>query len=104
MRRAFSRRDAFPSGTTRSRTPSSPSSPTSASTSAADGRRQPHRDGLQLARSRLRDLPRHHAARLAIVMGSVTVIVVVVMVINLIVDVSYAFLDPRIRYGAGKNE
>ena len=39
-----------------------------------------------------------------IVMGSVTVIVVVVMVINLIVDVSYAFLDPRIRYGAGKNE
>ena len=39
-----------------------------------------------------------------IVMGSVTVIVVVVMVINLIVDISYAFLDPRIRYGAGKNE
>lgn len=38
-----------------------------------------------------------------IVMGSVTVIVVVVMVINLIVDVSYAFLDPRIRLGnAGK--
>ncbi len=39
-----------------------------------------------------------------IVLGSVTVIVVVVMVINLIVDVSYAFLDPRIRYGAGKSE
>ncbi|MCH4084749.1 MAG: ABC transporter permease [Olsenella sp.] len=39
-----------------------------------------------------------------IVMGSVTVIVVVVMVINLIVDISYAFLDPRIRYGAGKND
>lgn len=34
-----------------------------------------------------------------IVMGSVTVIVVVVMIINLIVDVSYAFLDPRIRLG-----
>ncbi len=34
-----------------------------------------------------------------IVMGSVTVIVIVVMVINLIVDVSYAFLDPRIRLG-----
>lgn len=39
-----------------------------------------------------------------IVIGAVTVIVVVVMIINLIVDVSYAFLDPRIRYGAPKNE
>lgn len=39
-----------------------------------------------------------------IVLGSVTVIVIVVMVINLLVDVSYAFLDPRIRYGAGKNQ
>ena len=39
-----------------------------------------------------------------IVMGSVTVIVVVVMIINLIVDVSYAFLDPRIRLGNAKNE
>ena len=35
-----------------------------------------------------------------IVMGSVTVIVFVVMIINLIVDVSYAFLDPRIRLGS----
>lgn len=39
-----------------------------------------------------------------IVMGSVTVIVVLVMVINLLVDVSYAFLDPRIRFGANKSE
>lgn len=39
-----------------------------------------------------------------IVMGSVTIIVFVVMVINLIVDVSYAFLDPRIRLGSSKNE
>ena len=37
-------------------------------------------------------------------MGGVTSIVVVVMVINLIVDVSYAFLDPRIRYGAPKDQ
>ncbi len=37
-----------------------------------------------------------------IVMGGVSIIVVVVMVISLIVDVSYAFLDPRIRYGAPK--
>ena len=37
-----------------------------------------------------------------IVMGGVSVIVVVVMVISLIVDISYAFLDPRIRYGAPK--
>lgn len=34
-----------------------------------------------------------------IVMGTVTVIVIVVMVINLLVDISYAFLDPRIRLG-----
>lgn len=39
-----------------------------------------------------------------IVMGSVTVIVIVVMVINLIVDVSYAFLDPRIRFDSSKSE
>ena len=29
----------------------------------------------------------------------VVIIVLMVMVINLIVDISYAFLDPRIRYG-----
>ena len=34
-----------------------------------------------------------------IVFGGVTVMLIVVMVVNLIVDVSYAFLDPRIRYG-----
>jgi ABC-type dipeptide/oligopeptide/nickel transport system permease component len=34
-----------------------------------------------------------------IVMGSTVIIVILVMVINLIVDISYAFLDPRIRYG-----
>ena len=39
-----------------------------------------------------------------IVMGGVTVIVIVVMFINLLVDISYAFLDPRIRYGAPKDE
>ena len=34
-----------------------------------------------------------------IVTGGVLVIVVMVMVINLLADISYAFLDPRIRYG-----
>jgi ABC-type dipeptide/oligopeptide/nickel transport system permease component len=34
-----------------------------------------------------------------VVMGGVVLVVVVVMLINLVVDVSYAFLDPRIRYG-----
>lgn len=34
-----------------------------------------------------------------IVMGGVIVIVFLVMIINLIVDLSYALLDPRIRYG-----
>jgi ABC-type dipeptide/oligopeptide/nickel transport system permease component len=33
-----------------------------------------------------------------IVTGGVVIIVVLVMVINLLVDISYAFLDPRIRY------
>ncbi len=34
-----------------------------------------------------------------VVMGGVILIVIAVMIINLIIDVSYAFLDPRIRYG-----
>jgi len=34
-----------------------------------------------------------------IVMGGVIIIVFIVMIINLIVDLSYALLDPRIRYG-----
>ena len=34
-----------------------------------------------------------------IVTGGVLVIVILVMVINLLADISYAFLDPRIRYG-----
>lgn len=34
-----------------------------------------------------------------IVRGAVVVIIVLVMFINLAVDISYAFLDPRIRYG-----
>jgi peptide/nickel transport system permease protein len=38
------------------------------------------------------------------VLGSVTVIIIVVMIINLVVDVSYAFLDPRIRFGAPKDK
>ena len=39
-----------------------------------------------------------------IVMGGVTIVVVVVMVINLLVDISYAFLDPRIRFDSSKSE
>jgi ABC-type dipeptide/oligopeptide/nickel transport system permease component len=38
-----------------------------------------------------------------VVFGGVTVMLFAVMIINLIVDISYAFLDPRIRYG-GSNE
>lgn len=34
-----------------------------------------------------------------IVIGGVVIVVLLVMVINLLVDISYAFLDPRIRYG-----
>ena len=39
-----------------------------------------------------------------VVMGGVIIIVVVVMIINLLVDISYAFFDPRIRYGGGGEE
>ncbi|MHB1341950.1 MAG: ABC transporter permease [Coriobacteriia bacterium] len=34
-----------------------------------------------------------------IVIGGVIIVVFAVMIINLLVDISYAFLDPRIRYG-----
>jgi ABC-type dipeptide/oligopeptide/nickel transport system permease component len=34
-----------------------------------------------------------------VVMGGVIVVVLIVMVVNLLVDISYAILDPRIRYG-----
>jgi len=34
-----------------------------------------------------------------VVIGGVIIIVVAVMFINLLIDLSYAFLDPRIRYG-----
>ncbi len=36
-----------------------------------------------------------------VVMGGVIIIVLLVMIINLLVDLSYAWLDPRIRYGGG---
>ena len=34
----------------------------------------------------------------AVVLGVVTMLVLVVMVVNLLVDILYAVLDPRIRY------
>jgi ABC-type dipeptide/oligopeptide/nickel transport system permease component len=34
-------------------------------------------------------------------MGGVIVIVFLVMIVNLLVDLSYALLDPRIRLGGG---
>jgi ABC-type dipeptide/oligopeptide/nickel transport system permease component len=34
-----------------------------------------------------------------VVIGSTIIVTIVYMVINLVVDISYAFLDPRIRYG-----
>ncbi len=39
-----------------------------------------------------------------IVMGGVTLVVVVVMIVNLLVDISYAFLDPRIRLGGSSEK
>jgi peptide/nickel transport system permease protein len=34
-----------------------------------------------------------------VVMGGVILVVFIVMIVNLLVDISYAILDPRIRYG-----
>ena len=34
-----------------------------------------------------------------VVMGGVIIVVIIVMIVNLLVDISYAALDPRIRYG-----
>lgn len=39
-----------------------------------------------------------------IVFGGTVMILFAVMLVNLLVDVSYAFLDPRIRYGGGSEE
>lgn len=39
-----------------------------------------------------------------IVLGGVVIIVVIVMVTNLLIDISYALFDPRIRYGAKQVE
>jgi ABC-type dipeptide/oligopeptide/nickel transport system permease component len=37
-----------------------------------------------------------------VVIGSTIIVTLVYMVINLVVDISYAFLDPRIRYGGSE--
>ena len=37
-----------------------------------------------------------------VVIGSTIIVTLVYMIINLVVDISYAFLDPRIRYGGGE--
>jgi ABC-type dipeptide/oligopeptide/nickel transport system permease component len=37
-----------------------------------------------------------------VVIGSTIIVTMVYMVINLVVDISYAFLDPRIRFGGGE--
>ena len=64
-----------------------------------DGRHHPDRDGLQLARHRFEMYHAISQRDWPVVMGGVVIIVLLVMVINLLVDISYAFLDPRIRYG-----
>jgi len=40
----------------------------------------------------------------AVVFGGTVVILFAVMLVNLLVDISYAFLDPRIRYGGAAGE
>ena len=70
---------------------------------AHDGGRHPHGDHLQLAgcRASRSTWPSASATGLSS-WGAVIIIVVLVMIINLLVDISYAFLDPRIRYGQGR--
>ncbi|TLM99406.1 MAG: ABC transporter permease [Actinobacteria bacterium] len=53
--------------------------------------------GFTIARSIFqRDFP--------VVFGGVTVMLFAVMIVNLLVDISYAFLDPRIRYGGSEGD
>ena len=63
-----------------------------------DGRRDRHRAHLQHPRRRLPALPGHPAQNAQTVVGLVTVLVLVFLVANLIVDLLYGVLDPRIRY------
>ena len=39
-----------------------------------------------------------------VVLGGVVMIIIIVMVINLVIDISYALFDPRIRYGKSRAE
>ena len=61
-------------------------------------RRRPDRDGLQPGRRRPGRVRGDRDPRLLVVIqGFVLVIAIVFLVINLLVDISYAYLDPRVR-------
>ena len=62
-------------------------------------RRDPHRDRLQHPRHRASRLRRDPAtADLPVIQGTVLFGAFFIVVANLIVDIVYAFLDPRVRY------
>ena len=44
-----------------------------------------------------RGLPRSGAEDLPVIMGTVLIGAVVVVVMNLVVDIAYSFIDPRVR-------
>ena len=62
-----------------------------------DRRHRGHRDGVQLARPGHAGVRRHLRPRLPVLQGTVTVLAAVIVLVNLIVDIAYGIVDPRIR-------
>lgn len=63
-----------------------------------DGRRDPHRDGLQHRWHRPALLRRDPPRRSRDDQGTTLVLAVAVAIMSLVVDILYAFLDPRVKY------
>ena len=62
-----------------------------------DQRRRHHRGDLRVARYRPAALRGHFPARLPLVQGIVILAGIMIVLINLIIDILYAYIDPRIR-------
>ena len=61
-------------------------------------RRAARRNGLQHPRRRAARLRRDHPGRLPVIQGTVLLAAMFIIVANIVVDIAYAYLDPRVRY------
>ena len=65
---------------------------------AAALRRRPHRDGVRLRRGGLDAAATRSAHRdYALLQGFILILAIMYVLVNLLVDISYALLDPRVR-------